>query len=176
MLRTDTLENAYFAYVLSDDYEVDQVAYSIKVPDGNVMLSDFYSRITPAEAATAVVVDADGEEKTSGDLDQGDQVKVTSGDGDVVVMYNINFETSARKLSQNTLQLYPNPTGGEVNINGLESGTRVQVFNQTGTLIRDLKADQSLEVVTLNNQPAGMYLFVITKDAKLVGHYKIIRK
>ena len=72
--------------------------------------------------------------------------------------------------------LYPNPTSGKVNVNGLERGTRVQVFNQTGALIKDLKADQSLEVVTLSNQPAGMYLFVLTKNAKLLGHYKVIRK
>jgi hypothetical protein len=45
------------------------------------ILSDFYARITPSMGATAVVVDASGNEKTSGDLDDGDMLKVTSADG-----------------------------------------------------------------------------------------------
>jgi len=162
---------------MSNAYDVDQVAYTVEVPDGMVTLDDFYSKITPAEGATAVVVNSQGDEQGTGDLDQGDQVKVTSADGNHVVMYDINFATSAKKLTtNNNIMLYPNPTSGKVNVNGLERETRVQVFNQTGALIKDLKADQSLEVITLSNQPAGIYLFVLTKNAKLLGHYKVIRK
>jgi len=176
LLRTDTLENMYLAYVLSDLYAVNQVDYEITVPNGQVMLTDFYSKITPATGATAVVVNSEGEEQTSGDLDAGDKLKVTSADGKFEAVYTINFTTAARTLTQNTVRVYPNPTTGKVNVNGLQRGTRVQVYNQTGALIKDLKADQSLEIVTLNNQPVGMYLFVLTKDAQLVGQYKVIRK
>lgn len=178
MLRTPTIQNEteYLAYVLSDVYSVDQVDYRITLPDGDVTLVDFYSGIEPAAGATTVVVNSEGEEKTSGDLDAGDQLKVTSADGAIEVMYDIDFVVNARKIIESAVQLYPNPTTGKVNISGLASGARVQVFNQTGVLIKDIKANNSLEVLSLENQAAGLYFFVITKEAQLLGNYKLILK
>jgi len=170
-------EATYLAYVLSNVYAVDQVGYVIGGPSASTPLTDFYSKITPAMGATAVVVDIDGNKRTSGDLNDGDMLKVTSQDGRIVVMYNLDIDiTSADKLAEGRIQVYPNPTSGQVNIQGLEQGTRIQVFNQTGAMIRDVKTSRTLETISLDNQSAGMYLVVLTKDSRLLGQYKVIRR
>ncbi len=175
MLRTQyVFASDYLAYILSNTYSVDQVNYKVAGPTGSTMVSEFNSNITPAMGATAVVTDASGNEKTSGDLNQGDMVKVTSADGRIVVMYAIDFATSADKLAESKIQVYPNPTTGKVNIRGMEQGTRIQVFNQTGALIKDIKSSTSLETISLDNQPSGMYLVVLTKDARLITQHKLI--
>jgi hypothetical protein len=43
-------------------------------------------------------------------------------------------------------------------------------------MVNDVKSSRSIETISLENQPAGMYLIVLTKDAQLVGQYKVIRK
>ena len=167
----------YLAYVLSNIYTVDQIAYNIVGPTAKTLLTDFYSQITPSMGASAVVVDNKGVVRTTGDLNDGDKLKVTSADGKIVVMYDLKLDlTSADNPGEGKIQLYPNPTTGKVNIQGLEQGTRVQVFNQIGVLISNLNAERSLETITLENQPAGMYLIVLTKNAQMLGQYKVIRK
>ncbi|SHI51966.1 Por secretion system C-terminal sorting domain-containing protein [Tangfeifania diversioriginum] len=180
MLRTELVPAPnYLAYVLSDVYTVDQqdmflVGSSLT---GNTLVADFHNNIEAVFGATAIVMDKDGNEKTDGDLDDGDWLKVISADGKIEVMYALDLDlTSADKLAKGEILLYPNPTTGTVNINGLEKGTRLQVFNQVGAMVNDIKSSRSIERISLENQPAGMYLIVLTKDAQLVGQYKVIRK
>lgn len=176
MLRNELIQNpVYLAYVLSNMYNVDQVNYQITGVPGTTTVADFYSRITPSWGATAVVVDADGNEKTSGDINVGDMVKVTSADGKIVVMYHLGV-TSTEVMSRNQIEIYPNPTTGKLNVSGVEQGNRIQVFNGTGALVRDVKVARSLETVSLEGQPSGMYLIVISNDNQLLGRYKAIKK
>jgi hypothetical protein len=177
MLRTQyILETTYLAYVLSNVYAVDQVDYTITGPTGSTLLSDFYARITPSLGATAVVVDADGNEKTSGDLDDGDMLKVTSADGKIVVMYELKLDlTSVDLTGVSQIEIYPNPTSGKLNIRGAEPGNRIQVFNASGAMVRDMKVQNSIEVLSLEGQPAGMFLIVISNDSKVLGRYKAIK-
>lgn len=178
MLRTQyILDSNYLAYIMSDVYAVDQVEYVVAGPVGTTLVTEFNSNISAAPGATAVIIDANGNEKTSGDLDVGDKVKVTSADGIMVVMYEIDVDvTSADKLAGSKIIVYPNPTSGKVNIQGVEQGTRIQVFNQTGALLRDIKTTRTLEILSLENQPSGMYLVVLTKNSGLIGQYKIVLK
>jgi hypothetical protein len=177
MLRTSTiLDSGYLAYILSNTYTVDQIEYEVEGPSGNTLVTEFNSNITPATGATAIVVDSEGNEKTSGDLNQGDMVKVTSADGRMVVMYSIVFPTSTGKLAENSIQVYPNPTSGKINISGIEPGTRLQVFSQTGALLKDIRTGNSLETVSLESHPSGMYLVVLSRNSRLIGQYKILRK
>ncbi|MBW6534325.1 MAG: T9SS type A sorting domain-containing protein [Mariniphaga sp.] len=175
MLRTQyILETTYLAYVLSNIYNVDQVNYQITGVPGNTTVTDFYSRITPSWGATAVVVNANGNEKTSGDINAGDMVKVTSADGKIEVMYQLGV-TSAFEVNKNQIEIYPNPTSGKLNVSGVEKGNRIQVYNASGAMVRDMKVQSSLEVLSLDNQPAGMFLIVISKNDQLLGRYKAIK-
>ncbi len=177
MLRTEyILDSNYLAYILSNAYAVDQVNFKVTGPTGSTLVSEFNSNITPAIGATAIVTDVTGNEKTSGDLNQGDMVKVTSADGIMVVIYEIEFVTAANKFAEGKVQVYPNPTSGKVNIQGLEQGTRIQVFNQIGALLRDIRTNRNMETISLDSQPSGLYLIVLVKDNQLVGQYKIIRR
>lgn len=177
MLRTQfILDSSYLAYILSDTYSVDQVDYSVTGPTGNTLVNEFISNVSPAMGATFEVVDAEGNEKTTDDLNEGDMVKVTSADGKMIVMYEIDFATLAEKPSEGNIQLYPNPTTGIVNVMGLENDVRIQVFNPLGVLIRDIKSGSSLETISLANQPSGMYIVVLTRDSRLLGQYKVIRR
>ncbi len=177
MLRTQyTILPLYLAYILSNEYKIDQVDYVVSGPDVSTMVTEFNSNITPATGATAVVVDASGNEKTSGDLNEGDMVKVVSADGRVTVMYEIDFATSVNKLADSKIRIYPNPTSGRVNIQGIEQGTRIQLFNQVGALLKDVKNSSTHEILSLNSYPSGIYLIVLTKNSQFVGQYKVIQK
>jgi hypothetical protein len=176
MLRTALMqEPVYLAYVLSNIYNVDQVNYQITGVPGSTMLTEFYNSITPAWGATAVVVDAEGTEKTSGDMNVGDMVKVTSADGKIEVMYQLGV-TSAFDVNKNQIEIYPNPTTGKLNVSGVEKGNRIQVFNGTGSIVRDVQVRSNLETISLDGQPSGMYLIVISKENKLLGRYKAIKR
>jgi hypothetical protein len=177
MLRTQFIpESTYLAYVLSNVYAVDQVGYIIAGTGTNVSVADFSSKLIPSAGATIAVVDANGNERTSGTLISGDGVMVTSMDGKMKVLYDIAFLTSAEQVKENKILLYPNPTSGKVNIQGLHQGVRIQVYNQTGSLIRDLRSNSSIETVSLENQPSGMYIIVLSENSRLMGQYKILRK
>ncbi len=168
-------ETTYLAYILSARYAVDQVDYVVANIDGGTTLADFYSKITPSMGATAVVVDKDGNEKTSGDVLSSDEVQVTSADGEIVIMYTIAPLTSTDIIETNNIELYPNPTNGNLNISGVERGNRIQVFNTNGSAIRDIIVGSSIEVVSLHKEPAGMYMIVISDNSKLLGRYKAIK-
>jgi hypothetical protein len=178
MLRTQyIIEPAYLAYVLSNVYAVDQVDYTITGPTATTLLSDFYARITASMGATAVVVDAGGNEKTTGDLDDGDMLRVTSADGKIVVMYELKLDlTSVDITGVSQIEIYPNPTSGKLNIRGAEQGNRIQVYNSNGTIVRDILAQRNIENLSINNQPAGIYMVIVSNNGQLLGNYKIVKK
>lgn len=177
MLATQYIKKAtYLAYILSNAYVVDQEAFTVNEVSGSETIAEFYSRITPAMGATAVVVDKDGIEKTSGGINGSDMVKVTSADGKIVVMYKFGPIVSAKTIETSGIQLYPNPTTGKINISGVASGNRIQVFNSVGSAIRDLKVANSIETISLDREPAGMYMIVVTNNNQMLGRFKAIKK
>jgi hypothetical protein len=176
MLRTQFIQVSPLAYILSNEYSVNQINYVVSGLPESVTISDFHSNITPATGATAVVVDASGNEKATGNVSEDDMVKVTSADGSMIVMYDIDFATSVNKFAEGRIQVYPNPTSGIVNIQGIEQGTRIQLYNQVGALLRDIKSSSTHEILSLNSRSSGMYFIVLTKNSRLIGQYKIIQK
>jgi hypothetical protein len=178
MLRTQYIfESTYLAYVLSNVYAVDQVEYTIAGPTGTTLLSDFYARITPSMGATAIVVDSQGNERTSGDLDDGDMLKVTSADGKIVVMYELKLDlTSVDLTGVQQIEIYPNPTNGKLNVSGVKVGDRIQVFNSAGSLVIDYEANSNMGSLLLNNYPSGIYLIVVSNKNELLGRFKVVKQ
>jgi hypothetical protein len=166
----------YLAYILSDFYAVDQVDYSVAGATTTTQVSDFYSNIRPVMGATAVIVDADGNEKTAGDLTHGDKVKVTSGDGKIEVMYALHLTVVSAKLPQTAqIEIYPNPTSGKLNVSGLQPGNRIQIFNATGVLMQAINVKESKETVSLENYSKGIYFVIISDNHLITGKHKIIK-
>jgi len=172
----DTQQTVFTAYVLSNVYDVDQVDYKIYGASGTADISQFFSRIEPSAGATAVVVDEDGNEKTSGSLTGTDKVKVTSADGDIVVMYTFGQLTSSELFEANQIEMYPNPFNGRLNVTGVEKGQRIQVYNAAGSVVKHVDVQSNHELIELNDHPAGLYLIVISDENRLIGRYKAIKK
>ena len=171
-----TPEVTYLAYILSNVYGVDQVAYKVAGVDGAETVSNFLTRVTPSPGASVAVVDKDGVVKINGDISSDDKVEVTSADGKMKVFYTFGPLTSASVLESNDIQLYPNPTNGEINVSGLKAGYRIQVYNSVGAAVRDINVQNSIERISLRNQPAGMYMIVVSDNSKMLGRYKAMKQ
>ena len=171
-----TPDVTYLAYILSNVYGVDQVAYKVAGVDGAETVSNFLTMVTPAPGASVAVVDKDGVVKINGDISSDDKVQVTSADGKMKVFYTFGPLTSASVLESNDIQLYPNPTNGEINVSGLKAGYRIQVYNSVGAVVRDINVQNSIERISLRNQPAGMYMIVVSDNSKMLGRYKAMKQ
>jgi hypothetical protein len=171
-----TPETLYLAYILSNVYAVDQVVYKVDGVAGSETVSSFLTKVSPAAGASVAVVDKAGTVKINGDINGGDMVKVTSADGKMVVYYNFSSLTSSRDIESNNIELYPNPTNGEINVSGVKAGQRIQVYNSVGAAIRDVNVQNSIERISLRNQPAGMYMIVVSDNNKMIGRYKAMKQ
>jgi hypothetical protein len=95
------------------------------------------------------------------------QVNVTMSN-DMAVTANYKATTSTTSIPPNAvdtqtvekLQIYPNPTTGEVVINGLQYGEEVQVYDMQGALVRTWRAASFQNAITLNLSalPVGTYI------------------
>jgi hypothetical protein len=176
-LATQFVPNTtYLAYILSDDYAIDQMEYKIHGASGAADISEFYSKIRAVFGANAVVVDENGVVKTSGQLKRTDKVQVTSADGRIMVMYTFGQLTAAEfPFAQKQTEIYPNPTTGKLNVSGLQPGSRIQIFNAMGVMMQIINVRQSIETVSLENYSNGIY-FVITSENNLItGRHKIVK-
>jgi hypothetical protein len=108
-------------------------------------------------------------------VDADDMVKVTARDTRFSAMYSVALTTSSR-LVKNNIIIYPNPTEDRVNISGLAVGDRIQVFNYTGATVRNIKVRSNIETLSLNDQPAGMYMILVSDANKVVGRYKLVKR
>ncbi len=171
-------ETTYLAYITSNSYNVADNGYpmTVKGVAKGTSVADFYANITPAMGATAMLVDANGAEKMSGEVATGDMVKVTSMDGKHTASYTISSLVSANKLDNANIELYPNPNNGKINISGVEVGNVVQVYNSVGSMIRNINVQRNIETVSLQNEPAGMYMVVVSGNNKVLGRFKAIKR
>jgi len=176
-LATDAVpQTTYLAYILSNVYAVDQVVYTVAGVSGTETVSSFLTKVSPATGASVAVVDKTGSVKINGDINGGDKVMVTSADGKMIVYYTFSSLTSAKTIESNNIELYPNPTNGVINVSGVKAGYRIQVYNSVGAAIRDINVQSSIERISLSNQPAGMYMIVVSDNSKMLGRYKALKQ
>lgn len=169
----------YLAYVTSGVYLVDQDLLTI---DGETdineatLVSDVLANLVPAEGATMVIVDADMTEKAgTDDMDDGDMLVVTAGNGVITTTYTIAVDpSSANDLRMEGISVYPNPSHGIVNISGLESGTRVQVYNAVGARVIEKVTYNNLETLSLEGRDKGIYIMILSDDEGVIGNYKLV--
>jgi len=166
----------YLAFVLSDDYTIDQVKFAITIPSVGTDVNLFISKLYPSFEATVKVLNKNNVPSTLSTLANGDQLLVTAKDGLTTATYAIHFETKAIDPITESIKMYPNPTTDRVIIQGLTQGNRVQVFNSVGVTLRNVIVDQSTEYVSLAAQPAGIYIFVISSGDKFINIQKIVKK
>jgi lipoprotein-anchoring transpeptidase ErfK/SrfK len=168
----------YLAYVISDEYVVDQVKYTIKSPTSSTSLADFAAKLYPAPGATVKVLDKNGNVSTATNLKVGDKLLVTAADGLTTATYGIWVDgTKVIDPLAQAIKVYPNPTSdGRVIVQGLAKGNRVQVFNAAGMSLRDVIVENSTDYVSLAAQPAGIYIFVISNGDQHINIQKIVKR
>jgi hypothetical protein len=169
-------ETTYLAYILSAHYPVDQVMYKVTGVSGNETVYSFLAKITPSAGATVMVIDKNGIEKISGDIDGGDMVMVNSADGKIKVYYTFGPLTATAVFDANNIELYPNPTNAKININGIKAGDNIRVYNSVGSVIRNVKTLSNMEIISLEGQPSGMYMIVISHENKMLGRFKVLKQ
>ena len=170
----------YLAYVVSDVYVVDQEELTISGAQvtGSVSVSEFHGNLTPASGATMVTKDAAGATKPGTDMLADDDVlEVTAGNGINYVVYTIILDhTGINEPTGNTVRIYPNPSSGQFYISGAEIGNKIRVYNAVGVALKDVTVYGGTELISLDNQPGGMYFITISNDENVVGRYKVIKK
>jgi hypothetical protein len=177
MLATQYVpETTYLAYIQSVVYGIDQVQYKVYGVSGTETITDFLSKIKASQGATAVIVDDKGIVKTSGDINNSDMVMVTSADGKLKVYYTFGQLTGIENAQFNQIQLYPNPTDSKINIQGLNPGSRIQVYNAVGVVVRDVFSQKQNAIISLDGEASGLYLIVISDKNVLLGRYKAVKK
>ncbi len=176
-LESGTSATGFLAYITSDVYEVNQVSFEVSNFGDQTTVEQFLANVTPAPGATVAVVDADGNEKASGDtMAEGDFVIVTSGNGETIVAYEIGTLIGFEALTTDQIKLYPNPTSSVIHIEGLNTGSRIQVYNVTGVKLRDIYTMDQHNVLSLDGEKDGLYIIVISdKDNTPIGQYKVLK-
>lgn len=177
MLRTQSIQSGvYLAYVTSDAYTVDQLNKQIAKPVAMTPVAQFLAKLTPSFGATMAVYNKNGQPNTTGVLNKGDVLKVTSADGKIVATYALTLDLTNADLTGNIeISVYPNPTKGTVNVSGIEVGSRIRVLNMMGAAVKDVIATSNMERVSIENQPAGVYFVVVGTNDSVTGTYKIIK-
>jgi hypothetical protein len=168
--------NTYLAYVISDDYTIDQVNRIIKVPATGIAINEFFAKLYPSFGAKLTVIDKNGIASKLTKLASYDKLLVTAADNMTTAVYKIEFATATNPTIESAIKMYPNPTDGRVIVQGLATGNRVQVFNAAGITLRDVIVDNSTEYVSLAAQPAGIYVFVISSGDQHINIQKIVKK
>lgn len=173
-----SLKVTYFAFITSETYLVDQVGLLVNGVYENTSISDFQANIEGASGAAVIVLDENGNEKSSGVVEASDMVQVTSGDESIVVLYSIGELLVKVELSNaQNIQLYPNPSSGVINVTGLIDGQRIQVYNSLGGLVADRQVVSDHDIISIDDQPSGLYMMIIgDKDDQIIGKFKVIKR
>jgi hypothetical protein len=80
---------------------------------------------------------------------------------------NTNFENQ-----DNQIQLYPNPSSGIVNIEGVEKLDKLVISNINGVVLHNITGESQFEI-NLNESP-GLYIFTLYLNDGTVENHKII--
>ncbi|MFW5832365.1 MAG: T9SS type A sorting domain-containing protein [Prolixibacteraceae bacterium] len=166
------------AFIVSDVYGVNQKQYRVEFVPGGTTVATFLRNVVPVMGATVQIVDSSGNPKTSGPLHPNDKVIVTSADGNTQVEYTFNMLTNAGSVAkkQNQVSIYPNPTSGEITINGIQPAGIIQIHDSSGILLLDKKIAGPSDVISLKNFSPGYYIISFHCKTGSTQTVKIIKK
>jgi len=166
------------AYVTSSVLAVDQVAMTIKRSGLTTTVETLLAALTPAPGASMKVLNESGAEVTSGALNGGFQVKVTSESGTFFAVYNLAFPTGINQnLDVKGISIYPNPTRGEMFIVGLRPDCTVNVNDITGKLIKVYKSEQiHAGRISIDDQPNGIYFVTVKANGYNLKSMRVVKQ
>ena len=74
---------------------------------------------------------------------------------------------------ENTIGFYPNPTQSIVNVENVEDGSSIQVYNSIGKLVIN---QTNVNTIDLSTYPNGLYLMRVITNNQIVSTQKIVKK
>ena len=83
------------------------------------------------------------------------------------------IKTTTELTSLNGIKIYPNPSNGVFNIDGLNANQQnvIEIYTINGKLIKQKKSNSVTEMIDISNQISGIYLLLIDNKA-----FKIIKQ
>lgn len=166
-------------YVLSDVYTVVEAENYINFVR-NTNVKNFLANLIASPGATMRVINKLDQERTIGTVQFHDKLEVRKGN--VVKIYYIRMfaETDERADDvKNTVALetsiYPNPTTGNITINGLKNATDLRIVNLAGQTIKTTKVNNETMNINLNVKD-GVYFVTVMNKGLVKETHKIIVK
>lgn len=167
----------YLARLYSEDWVVNQTTLKITGPVPSTSVDEFLSYLWASLGATFKLVDETGNEVSSGNMDDGFKVIVTSENGKVNRTYDVIIDrTNVAEFDHSKLKAYPNPTTGFIQVDGVSEGNTINVYNNYGNLVLTRQAASNREALSLEGQAAGMYLITVNNNKQRVAQFKLMKK
>ncbi len=93
--------------------------------------------------------------------------EIVVSDEDVVVEITLS-STSVDTFNAASIEVYPNPTVGQLNFNGVKSSVRVEIYNMSGQMVNEICRDFDFSI-DISDYPAGTYMIrLIPKGSNMV--------
>ncbi|MCF8346861.1 MAG: T9SS type A sorting domain-containing protein [Bacteroidales bacterium] len=150
------------AYVVSDVFTVDQLNAVISEIQQSMDVNVFFGLIRVSTGATATLLDADGNEKTTGQIMDTDQLRVVSGNGEVTVTYDLSLVVGINPYVQSNFAVYPNPARDVIFLEGVNENSEVVIRNILGVVVKQENfRNASSGEITVTDIPAGIYFIYL---------------
>lgn len=168
----------YLAFIVSDEYSIDQISHVIYSAPVGTSKADFISKLFAVRGATIHVLDHNGNISSRETLSMGDYVMVTSENGIKKTIYIIDYlyDEVETVVGAYSIKIFPNPTEGRVEVWGLAKGNRIMIITPSGAVLYDRITESSSLNISLDTQPAGVYLFIVSKNNKAVSIHKVVKQ
>ena len=160
------------AYIVSESFAVNQLDKVVSGISTELDVNLFSNLVTSAPGATMMVLDADGNEKTSGDIANDDQLQVVSGNGMLTVTYDLNLEGTEAFVTSDVYLVNQKDS----KIREIPQDTELSTF--IDLLIPAVNA--SIEVLDANDNPVsegmlqeGYKLKVVSGDEQTTKVYSL---
>lgn len=167
----------YEANISSEVYTVNNQTKKVSNVISGVTVDEFLENISVSMGATVVMLDADSNPKDSGLMDDNDQIIVTSENGLVINIYEVNIDrTDVITFANSAIRMYPNPTTGFVTISGVKQGNTIRIFNSVGQTIETFVADSDRAKTSISDKPSGIYMITVKDGLQRVANIRFIKK
>jgi len=102
-------------------------------------------------------------------------VEITNPQPCVSVSEGVVWGLGIGEDEMNSLSIYPNPTNGVINIEGLDTevSSTISIFNSIGKMVLSQQVNSEIERLDMNDLPKGLYIIQVQNKDGLVSSYKI---
>lgn len=169
-------------YLTSNVYLLYQDLKVVDLFVDNTNINTFMHNVTPSSGAHIKIYDKYEFERLHGNMYIDDKVVVTDQNAESVTytLHGFNDDNPVGETGveprigdtdlDRTHTLYPNPAKDILNIDGLESGSKIAVINMLGAVLEIREAYSRKTELDLSGYSAGVYFIRVIKDQKSVTY------